>query len=78
MIMINIGKLDEKYTIKIAKLCLNESYDWKKQTVVEFKVVENGQVEYYKMKMKMQVEIVGLLQSPENGRILRNSGVIDN
>ncbi|XP_024987241.1 protein OBERON 3-like isoform X2 [Cynara cardunculus var. scolymus] len=66
MIRIKIEKLDEEYTQKLSKLCLNESEERKKQKVEEFKVLENGHCEYYKMKMRMQAEIAGLLQRMEN------------
>nr|XP_043624846.1 protein OBERON 3-like [Erigeron canadensis] len=66
MIRINLEKLDEEYATKIAKLCLSESEERKKQKVEEFKVLENAHIEYHKMKMRMQSEIAGLLQRMEN------------
>ncbi|KAI3719872.1 hypothetical protein L6452_20777 [Arctium lappa] len=66
MMRIKIEKLDEEYTEKLSKLRLNESEERKKQKVEEFKVLENGHCEYYKMKMRMQAEIAGLLQRMEN------------
>nr|GEV72244.1 syntaxin-binding protein 5-like [Tanacetum cinerariifolium] len=38
------------------------------ETFEEFKVVENGQVEYYKIKMRTQAETVGLQQKMENAK----------
>lgn len=66
MIRVNIEKLDEEYTTKIDKLCLKESEERKKRKLEEFKVLENGHIEYYKMKMRMQAEIDSLLQRMEN------------
>ncbi|KAJ9563718.1 hypothetical protein OSB04_008878 [Centaurea solstitialis] len=66
MIGMKMEKLDEEYTEKLSKLCLNESEERKNQKVEEIKVLEIGHLEYYKMKMRMQAEIAGLLQRMEN------------
>ncbi|KAI3764022.1 hypothetical protein L2E82_14022 [Cichorium intybus] len=66
MIRVKIEKLDEEYGEKSEELCLSEVEERRRQKVVEFKVLENAHFEYYKMMMRMQSEIAGLLQRMEN------------
>ncbi|KAI3824355.1 hypothetical protein L1987_05813 [Smallanthus sonchifolius] len=65
MIRSKIEKLDEEYTEKIAKLNLHEAEEQRKKKAEELKVSENDHCEYYKMKMRMQAEIAGLLERME-------------
>ncbi|KAI3712648.1 hypothetical protein L1987_71208 [Smallanthus sonchifolius] len=65
MIRTNIEKLDEDYTERISKLNLHETEVQRKKKSEEFKVSENDHCEYYKMKMRMQAEIAGLLERME-------------
>ncbi|KAI3729720.1 hypothetical protein L6452_18384 [Arctium lappa] len=65
MIRVKIEKLDEEYTEKIGRLNLHETEDRRKQKAEEVKVSENDHCEYYKMKMRMQAEIAGLLERME-------------
>ncbi|PWA78671.1 hypothetical protein CTI12_AA212510 [Artemisia annua] len=65
MIRTNIEKLDEEYTEKITKLNLHETEEQRKKKADELKVSENDHCEYYKMKMRMQAEIAGLLERME-------------
>ncbi|KAK9065065.1 hypothetical protein SSX86_016448 [Deinandra increscens subsp. villosa] len=65
MIRAKIEKLDEEYTEKIAKLSLRETEEDRKKKAEEVKASENDHCEYYKMKMRMQAEIAGLLERME-------------
>ncbi|KVH96375.1 Protein of unknown function DUF1423, plant [Cynara cardunculus var. scolymus] len=65
MIRVKIEKLDEEYTEKIGRLNLQETEERRKQKAEEVKVSENDHCEYYKMKMRMQAEIAGLLERME-------------
>ncbi|KAI7735887.1 hypothetical protein M8C21_018954 [Ambrosia artemisiifolia] len=65
MIRTKIEKLDEEYTLKIAKVNLHESEEERKKKAEEVKSSENDHCEYYKMKMRMQAEIAGLLERME-------------
>ncbi|KAK1423629.1 hypothetical protein QVD17_18935 [Tagetes erecta] len=65
MIRTKVQKLDEEYMEKIAKLNLHETEEQRKKKAEELKVSENDHCEYYKMKMRMQAEIAGLLERME-------------
>ncbi|KAK9074908.1 hypothetical protein SSX86_003227 [Deinandra increscens subsp. villosa] len=65
MIRTKIEKLDEEYTERISKLNLQETEEQRKKIAEEVKVSENDHCEYYKMKMRMQAEIAGLLERME-------------
>lgn len=65
MMRSQIAKLDDEYAEKIAKLNLHESEEQRKRKAEELKVSENDHCEYYKMKMRMQAEIAGLLERME-------------
>ncbi|XP_076912017.1 protein OBERON 3-like [Bidens hawaiensis] len=65
MIRTQIEKLDEEYGAKIEKLNLCESEEQRKKKAEEVKVSENDHCEHYKMKMRMQAEIAGLLERME-------------
>lgn len=65
MIRIKGEKLEEEYGEKLAKLCLQETEDRRRKKFEELKTLENSQCDYYKMKMRMQGEIAGLLKMME-------------
>ncbi|KAF8378827.1 hypothetical protein HHK36_030176 [Tetracentron sinense] len=58
-------KLEEEYSNKLAKLCLKETEERRRKKLEELKVSENSHCDYYKMKMRMQAEIEGLLERME-------------
>lgn len=57
--------LEEEYSEKLAKLCLQETEERRRKKVEDLKNLENSQLDYYKMKMRMQAEIAGLLERME-------------
>ncbi|WCJ26374.1 hypothetical protein M5689_008192 [Euphorbia peplus] len=58
-------KLEEEYTGKLAKLCLQETEEMRRKKLDELKVLENSHCDYYNMKLRMQAEISGLLERME-------------
>ncbi|XP_077230303.1 class I heat shock protein, putative (DUF1423) [Tasmannia lanceolata] len=58
-------KLEEEYASKLAKLCLQETEERRREKLEELKVLENSQCDYFKMKMRMKAEIAGLLERME-------------
>ncbi|CAI9096869.1 OLC1v1033110C1 [Oldenlandia corymbosa var. corymbosa] len=75
MVRIKVEKLEEEYAEKIAKLCLQETEEKRKKKLEELKALENSHGDYYKMKMRMQVEIAGLLKRMEATKQLWVSSV---
>ncbi|XP_044494352.1 protein OBERON 3-like isoform X2 [Mangifera indica] len=65
MIQIKSEKLDKEYAQKLAKLCLQETEERQRKKLDELKVLEDSHCDYFKMKMRMQVEISGLLERME-------------
>ncbi|KAL8200217.1 hypothetical protein R6Q57_011556 [Mikania cordata] len=65
MIRTNLEELDVEYTERISKLNLQETEKQRKKKAEELKDSENDHCEYYKMKMRMQAEIAGLLERME-------------
>lgn len=65
MIRTKIEKLDEEYTDKIGKLNLEEIEEQRRKKAEEVKASEKDHHDYYKMKMRMQAEIAGLLERME-------------
>ncbi|KAL3510342.1 hypothetical protein ACH5RR_029743 [Cinchona calisaya] len=65
LIRIKTEKLDKEYAEKLAKLCLEEIEDRRRKKLEELKASENSHCDYYKMKMRMQAEIAGLLKRME-------------
>lgn len=65
MVRLNNEKLEEEYTEKLAKLCLQETEEKRRKKLDELKDLENSHCDYYKMKMRMQDEIAGLLERME-------------
>ncbi|KAG8382661.1 hypothetical protein BUALT_Bualt05G0100500 [Buddleja alternifolia] len=58
-------KLEEEYAEKFAKLCLQETEERRRKKMEELKMLENSHCDYYKMKIRMQSEISGLLKRME-------------
>ncbi|KAL6543890.1 Protein OBERON 3 [Orobanche gracilis] len=65
MMRLKTDKLEQEYGEKLAKLCLQETEERRRKKVDELKVLENSHCDYYKMKMRMQSEISGLLKRME-------------
>ena len=65
MIRTKTTQMEEEYAEKLGKLCLHEAEERRRQKLEEFKVLENSHFDYYKMKMRMQEEIAGLLKRME-------------
>ena len=53
--------LEEEDTDKLAKLCLQESEERRRKKLEELKVLEDSHIDYYKLKLRMQAKIAGLL-----------------
>lgn len=60
-----IEKLDDEYSVKLARLRLQETEERRRKTLEELKVLEDSHCDYYKMKMRMESEITGLLKRME-------------
>ncbi|CAL5427898.1 unnamed protein product [Camellia sinensis] len=65
MVRMKNEKLEEEYAEKLAKLCLQETEERRRKKQEEVKMLENSHFDYYKMKMRMQTEIAGLLERME-------------
>ncbi|KAL6566298.1 Protein OBERON 3 [Orobanche gracilis] len=65
MMTLKTEKLEQEYSEKLAKLCLQEIEERRRKKMEELKVLENSHCDYYKMKMRMQSEISGLLKRME-------------
>ncbi|CAK7326849.1 unnamed protein product [Dovyalis caffra] len=65
MIRAKSHKLDEEYAEKLAKLCLQETEERRRNKLEELKDLENTHCDYYNMKLRMQAEIAGLLERME-------------
>lgn len=65
MVHVRTEKLEEEYTEKLAKLCLQETEERRRKKLEELKMLENSHCDYYNMKMRMQAEIAGLLERME-------------
>uniref|UniRef100_A0A5B6Z6I5 Protein OBERON 3 n=1 Tax=Davidia involucrata TaxID=16924 RepID=A0A5B6Z6I5_DAVIN len=65
MVQLQSEKLEEEYSEKLAKLCLQETEERRRKKLEELKILENSHCDYYKMKMRMQAEIEGLLERME-------------
>lgn len=65
MIRMKFEKLEEEYAKKLAKICLQETEDRRRKKLEELKILEDSHCDYYKMKMRMQAEIAGLLKRME-------------
>ncbi|XP_065855741.1 protein OBERON 3 [Euphorbia lathyris] len=65
MIRAKSEKVEEEYTGKLAKLCLQETEERRRKKLEELKVLENSHCDYFNMKLRMQAEIAGLLERME-------------
>ncbi|KAE8682995.1 Protein OBERON 3 [Hibiscus syriacus] len=65
MIRTKSAKLEEEYTEKLSKLCLQETEERRRNKMEELKVLEHSHCDYYKMKLRMQAEIASLLERME-------------
>ncbi|XP_051148585.1 protein OBERON 3 [Andrographis paniculata] len=65
MIRVQTDKLEEEYSEKLAKLCLQETEERRRKKLDALKALENSHCDYYKMKIRMQSEISGLLKRME-------------
>lgn len=65
MVRLKTEKLEEEYGEKLAKLCLQETEERRRKKLDELKMLENSHCDYYKMKIRMQSEISGLLKRME-------------
>ncbi|KAL3502113.1 hypothetical protein ACH5RR_036562 [Cinchona calisaya] len=61
MIRVKMERLEKEYTEKLAELCLQETEDRRRKNLDELKTLEDLHCDYYKMKVRMQTEIAGLL-----------------
>lgn len=66
MVRMKNDKLEEEYAEKLAKLCLQETEERQRKKLEDLKVLENSHCDYYKMKMRMQADIRGLVERMEN------------
>eukprot|EP00262_Sarcandra_glabra_P001603 TRINITY_DN11739_c0_g1_i1.p1 TRINITY_DN11739_c0_g1~~TRINITY_DN11739_c0_g1_i1.p1 ORF type:complete len:812 (-),score=128.27 TRINITY_DN11739_c0_g1_i1:214-2649(-) len=58
-------KVEEEYATKLAKLCLQETEERRRKKLEELKALEDSQCDYYKMKMRMEADIAGLVERLE-------------
>ncbi|CAL0329790.1 unnamed protein product [Lupinus luteus] len=65
MIRTKTAQMEEEYAEKLGKLCLHETEETQRKKLEQLKVLENSHCDYYKMKMRMQDEITGLLKRLE-------------
>ncbi|KAI4313659.1 hypothetical protein L6164_026618 [Bauhinia variegata] len=65
MIRTKTAQMEEEYAEKLSKLCLHETEERRLKKSEELKVLENSHCDYYKMKIRMQAEIGGLLERME-------------
>ncbi|XP_057478732.1 protein OBERON 3-like [Actinidia eriantha] len=65
MVRMKSDKLEEEYTEKLTKLCLQETEERRRKKLEELKVLEDSHIDYYKLKLRMQAEIAGLLERME-------------
>lgn len=65
MVRLKTEKLEEEHAEKLAKLCLQETEERRRKKKEELKMLENSHYDYYKMKLRMQTEISGLLKRME-------------
>ncbi|KAF7808512.1 protein OBERON 3 [Senna tora] len=65
MIRTKTAQMEEEYAERLGKLSLQETEETRRKKLEELKVLENSHCDYYKMKMRMQAEIAGLLERME-------------
>lgn len=71
LVLVKSKKLEEEYAGRLAKLRLQETEDRQRKKLEELKVLENSHCDYYKMKLRMEAEIAGLLERVEATKQLR-------
>ncbi|XP_024027414.1 protein OBERON 3 isoform X2 [Morus notabilis] len=65
VIRATMEKMEGEYAEKLTKLRLQETEERRRKKLEELKVLENSHCDYYKMKIRMQAEITGLLERME-------------
>ncbi|XP_068663755.1 protein OBERON 3-like isoform X2 [Aristolochia californica] len=65
LVRVKSEKLEEEYTGKLAKLCLQETEERRRKKLEDLNMLENSQCDYYKMKLRMEADIAGLLERME-------------
>lgn len=68
MIEMKTDKMEEEYSEKIARLCLKETEERRRNKLKELKKLENSHCDYRNMKLRMESEIAGLLKRMESTR----------
>lgn len=68
MIEMKTDKMEEEYSEKIARLCLKETEERRRNKLEELKKLENSHCDYRNMKLRMESEIAGLLKRMESTR----------
>lgn len=66
MIRLKNEKLEAEYGEKLEKLCLQDIEESRRKKLGELKNLENSHCDYYKMKLRMQAKIAGLLERMES------------
>lgn len=66
MIRMKNEKLEEEYAEKLATLCLQETEERLRKRLENLKALEDSHCDYYKMKLRMQTDIAGLLERMES------------
>uniref|UniRef100_A0A2P2KSD5 Protein OBERON 3 n=2 Tax=Rhizophora mucronata TaxID=61149 RepID=A0A2P2KSD5_RHIMU len=65
IIRLKSENLEEEYAEKLGKLHLQETKERRRKKLEELKVLEDSHCDYFKMKLRMQSEIKGLLERME-------------
>ncbi|VFQ65629.1 unnamed protein product [Cuscuta campestris] len=65
MAVFQSGKVEEEYAEKMTGLCLLETEERRRDKLEELKMLEKSHCDYYKIKIRMQSEIAGLLKRME-------------
>lgn len=65
MIRMKTTQMEDEYAERLGKLSLQETEETRRKKLEELKVLENSHCDYFKMKMRMQAEIAGLLERME-------------
>ncbi|CAM8876466.1 unnamed protein product [Rhodiola kirilowii] len=66
MVRVKSEQLEEDYSNKLAKLCLQETEERRRKKLEELKMLESSHRDYYKMKMRMQADIASMLERMES------------
>eukprot|EP00252_Welwitschia_mirabilis_P009513 TRINITY_DN22158_c0_g1_i1.p1 TRINITY_DN22158_c0_g1~~TRINITY_DN22158_c0_g1_i1.p1 ORF type:complete len:309 (-),score=55.69 TRINITY_DN22158_c0_g1_i1:87-899(-) len=61
-------KIDEEYTGKLARLCLNETNERRRQKFQELKLIETAHRDFSSMKIRMESDIKELLRKMDHTR----------